>query len=161
MIDFYTHRTVRWEDETVVMIDQRKLPQHVSYLECRDYNQVAEAIKTMAVRGAPAIGVAAAMGLGLAAHTCKAKSREELINYLEMAGEVLRKTRPTAVNLFWAIKRVLDVASSTVGDTEDIRVAVIKETQRMADEDISINRRMGKYGASLIEDGDTVLTHCK
>ena len=143
------------------MIDQRMLPQHISYLECSDHNEVANAIKTMAVRGAPAIGVTAAMGLALAAYNSNARSKAKLISDLETAGRILRETRPTAVNLFWAIQRVLDKVSSVGGDVDDARLTAIDEAQLMADEDIETNRRMGKFGAALLSDGDTVLTHCK
>ena len=143
------------------MIDQRKLPGKLSYIECADHHEVADAIRTMAVRGAPAIGITAAMGLGLAAYGSKAGSREELVEDLEKAAQILRGTRPTAINLFWAIQRIMDVASASGGDADDIRLVILDEAQRMADEDIETNRRMGKLGAGLLADGDTVLTHCK
>jgi methylthioribose-1-phosphate isomerase len=112
------------------------------------------------VRGAPLIGVSAAYGLALTAFHSKAKTRDALMNELEKSAEVLRKTRPTAVNLFWAIDRVMKVAKQTSGSTEAVAEAVVAEANRMADEDVEVNKRMGRHGAQLIEDGDVVLTQC-
>ena len=152
-------RTIRWKRDTVIMVDQRLLPLKFRYLRLRTYREVAKAIKEMAVRGAPAIGVAAAMGLALAAKRCRTRDRERMLKRLREAAEVLRATRPTAVNLFWAIERVLRVAESC-NSAEEIRGRVLEEALRMAEEDIEVNKKIGEYGATLIEDGDTVLTHC-
>jgi len=114
----------------------------------------------MTVRGAPAIGVTAAMGLALAANRSKRTDPEGVISDLEKAGQILRSTRPTARNLFWAIDRVLRRAREAANQQGDVRSAVVKEAQLMADEDIESNRRMGQFGAALIQDGDTILTHC-
>jgi len=154
-------RTVRLENGVVSIIDQRKLPHKLSYLRCRSSNQVAEAIKTMAVRGAPAIGVAAAAGLALAAYRSKAKTMEALLKDLERAEEKLRNTRPTAVNLFWALERVMRKARSATGSAKEAVNMVISEVRKMAEEDVETNRKIGEEGASLIRDGDSVLTHCK
>ena len=153
-------RTIEWKDGTVVIVDQTKLPNEVVWVKMTDYNAMASAIKEMKLRGAPLIGVAAAYGLALTAFHSKAETREELLKELEESAAVLRKTRPTAVNLFWAINRVIKKARETTGSKEAVAEAVVAEAQRMADEDVETNRKMGKYGAQLIEDGDVVLTHC-
>jgi len=153
-------RTVQWTNGRVRMIDQTKLPFKFAYVSFRDYRQVAKAIRIMVVRGAPAIGVAAAMGLALAATSSRATSKEQLIKDLETAAKVLRESRPTAWNLFWAIDRVLEKARSANGGPSEVAMQVVKEAQRMAEEDVKANRRIGDYGADLLEDGDCVLTHC-
>ncbi len=153
-------RTIEWKEGVVVIIDQTKLPNQVVWVNLRNSDDVASAIKEMKLRGAPLIGVAAAYGLALTAFHSKAKKREDLMKALETSAEILRKTRPTAVNLFWAIERVMKRARDTTGTKEDLVEAVVKEAQIMADEDVKVNRRMGKHGAELIEDGDVILTHC-
>lgn len=153
-------RTIEWKDGTVTLIDQTKLPNETVLVEISDYKTMASGIKTMKLRGAPLIGVAAAYGLALAAFHSKTKTRGELLKELDDAAAVLRKTRPTAVNLFWAIDRVMNKAKGTTGDKDALVEAVVSEAVTMADEDVKTNRKMGKYGAQLIEDGDTVLTHC-
>ncbi len=153
-------RTIEWKDGTVVIVDQTKLPNEAVWVKIADYKAMASAIKEMKLRGAPLIGVAAAYGLALTAFHSKAQTRENLLKALEASAEVLRKTRPTAVNLFWAIDRVLKKARETAGTKEALAEAVVAEAQKMADEDVEVNRRMGKHGAELIEDGDVILTHC-
>jgi len=153
-------RTIEWKDGTVVIVDQTKLPNEVVWVKMTDYEAMASAIKEMKLRGAPLIGVAAAYGLALTAFHSKAKTREGLLKELEESAAVLRKTRPTAVNLFWAIDRIMKKARETSGTKEALAEAVVAEAQRMADEDVEVNRKMGKHGAELIEDGDVVLTHC-
>jgi len=155
-------RTIEWDPKgTVKMIDQRKLPLEFVVVEFDDYHDVARSIKEMYIRGAPAIGAAAAFGLALAARQSKAISREGLLNDLETAADVLRATRPTAVNLFWATDRILRAArTSTQSEVEGIVQELISEAQRLADEDVEINRRMGAHGATVIEDGFKILTHC-
>jgi len=153
-------RTIEWKDGVVVIVDQTKLPNEVVWVEMKNSDGVASAIKEMKLRGAPLIGVAAAYGLALSAFHSKAEKREDLMKELEMSAEVLRKTRPTAVNLFWAIDRVMKRAQETLGTKEALADAVVAEAQRMADEDVEVNKRMGRYGSQLIEDGDVVLTHC-
>jgi len=154
-------RTVEWKNGVVRMIDQRELPRRLVVAEFSDYREVAKAIREMVVRGAPAIGAAAAFGLALAARKSPARTREELLADLEEAAEVLRATRPTAVNLSWAIERMLARARSLErGDVEEMARALEREAQAIADEDVETNRRMGAYGAELIEDGDNILTHC-
>jgi len=153
-------RTIEWKDGVVVIVDQTKLPNEVVWVEMKNSDDVASAIKEMKLRGAPLIGVAAAYGLALTAFHSKAEKRDDLMKELKMSAEVLRKTRPTAVNLFWAIDRVMKMAQETLGTKEALAEAVVAEAQRMADEDVMVNRKMGKYGSKLIEDGDVVLTHC-
>jgi methylthioribose-1-phosphate isomerase len=149
-------RTIEWHDGTVLMIDQRVLPLHYEIKSYTTYQGVAEAIHTMVIRGAPAIGAAAGFGMALAGLQSSAKARSDLLRDLEAAAEVLRQSRPTAVNLFWAIDRMLRVAASA----DDIRATLVREAQRIADEDVEINKRMAEHGAALIKDGDTILTHC-
>jgi methylthioribose-1-phosphate isomerase len=154
-------RTIEWQDGTVVMIDQRVLPLHYEIKSYTTYQGVADAIHTMVIRGAPAIGAAAGFGMALAGLQSSAKSRLELLRDLETAADVLRKSRPTAVNLFWAIDRMLRTATAeNLGATDEVREALIREAQKIADEDVEINKRMAEYGAVLIKDGDTILTHC-
>jgi len=152
-------RTVEWKDSKVIMIDQTKLPNELVFVEYDDYNQVAYAIKTLVVRGAPAIGVSGAFGLALAALQSKGTTKEELILDLEKAKKILFETRPTAINLAWGLERIIKVANS--GDSvEQIKELVINESKKMADQDIEINKTMGKIGSTLFEDNDTIMTHC-
>jgi methylthioribose-1-phosphate isomerase len=151
--------TVSWEKDRVLLIDQTKLPDKLVYAKCKDYIEVANAIRKMVVRGAPAIGVTAAFGLALAAQASRAKKLEDLMTDLETAFKVLRSTRPTAVNLFWALERVMGKAKQ--GRTvDDVRRTVLEEALKMSDEDIMVNKLMGTNGAALFRDGEAVLTHC-
>lgn len=151
--------TVEWKGGAVVMIDQTKLPNKLVYVKCTDYHQVADAIKKLVVRGAPAIGVTAALGLALAAKQSKANDLATLMTDLDTAFKVLRSTRPTAVNLFWALERVMGKAkkAKTIQDAKRI---VLGEATKMWEEDIHANKQMGANGAQLFRDGDVVLTHC-
>jgi methylthioribose-1-phosphate isomerase len=153
-------RTIEWRDGTVVTLDQTRLPEETVILEVRSYNELAEAIRTMKIRGAPLLGAAAAFGLALAAHGSKAKNRGDLLNDLERAADTIRGTRPTAVNLFWAIDRILSKARRFSGSAEALAAFVVEEACKVADEDAAANRLIGKYGAELIRDGDVILTHC-
>lgn len=147
--------TIRWSDEGVVMIDQTRLPHEESYVTCADYRQVAEAIRSMVIRGAPAIGVAAALGIALGMQQAAS------IDEFDGICEALARTRPTAVNLFWAIERMRRVfAEARQQPLEEIRETLITEARRILAEDIAINRCIGANGAPLIPDGKTVLTHC-
>ena len=157
----YSKRTISWKDESIVLIDQRKLPNKLEFIECNDYPQIVEAIKNMAVRGAPAIGVAAAMALGLAAQKSKAKTKEELIKELEVVARNLKATRPTGVNLFWMVKRVIEKAKSIEGELEDVKASVKDEALQISEEDVEINHAIGRNGVKILEEGDVVLTHCK
>ena len=153
-------RTIEWKNGVVVTIDQTKLPNNHVLLKMIKCSDVASAIEDMELRGAPLIGVAAAYGLALAAYHSKAKNREDLMKEIEESAEILRKTRPTAVNLFWAINRVMKRARETIGDVKVVAKAIIEEAQRMADEDVEVNHKIGEHGSKLVEDGDVVLTHC-
>ncbi|MCX7840286.1 MAG: S-methyl-5-thioribose-1-phosphate isomerase [Anaerolineae bacterium] len=153
-------RTIEMIDGVVKLIDQRQLPHRLEIVECRDYRTLAEAIRDMTIRGAPAIGAAAAFGLALAARASHATTRDDLLRDLEAAATILRATRPTAVNLMWALDRVLNKARAANLDGDGLRELVIAEAQRIAEEDVETNRAMARYGAALIDDGDGVLTHC-
>ncbi len=155
-------RTISWNDEhqVVEMIDQRILPQDFKILSFDNYQEVATAIQTMVIRGAPAIGAAAAFGMALAAQKSNAKSREEILEDLKTAGIVLNQSRPTAVNLSWAIQRVLKSAEAFEGSPEGLRQHLIRLSKQMADEDVEINKQMASFGAELIEDGDHIIHHC-
>lgn len=154
-------RTIQWDRGKVQMIDQRRLPFELVLVGTDDYREVAEAIRNMTVRGAPAIGAAAAFGMALAARQSPASQAGDLVADLEEAAQVLLATRPTAVNLAWAVERMLHQAKSAqVPEVEKLRNLLAAEAQRIADEDVEINRRMGTYGAELIQDGDHILTHC-
>ena len=147
--------TIQWTDAGVVMIDQTKLPGREMYVTCTDYVQVAEAIRSMVIRGAPAIGVAAAMGIALGMQ--KAETALEF----DRICETLAATRPTAVNLFWAIKRMRVRYLELLGESiESVREQLTAEAQQIRLEDIAINEAIGRYGAALIPDGKVVLTHC-
>ncbi len=143
-------RTVEWKDNKVIMIEQTKLPNELVFVEYDDFNQVANAIKTLIVRGAPAIGVSGAFGLGLAALQSKATTKEELLSDLEDAKKILFATRPTAVNLGWGLEKIMNVAKT--GETaEQIKELVIETAKKMAEEDIEINKAMGKNGSVLFD----------
>ena len=148
-------RMIQWRDGTVITPDQTKLPLQEVTLEIKTVEQMAEAIKTLRVRGAPLLGAAAGFGVALAAYHSKAKDREKLLIELEDAGAIIKRQRPTAVNLFWGVDRVLGKARSAEGSVEAIKQAVILEAQKIADEDADQNRAIGKNGSVLIEDGDT------
>ena len=137
------------------MIDQTILPRRLVYRSFTRWEGVADAIRRMVVRGAPAIGVAAAMGVALAAVHSRAKTRGELLREMEGAAAGLKSTRPTAVNLFWGIERVMNKARRHSGDVDGITEAVVGEVKMMADEDVEVNRRLGKIGAELVEDGES------
>jgi methylthioribose-1-phosphate isomerase len=153
-------RTIRWQNGTVITPDQTKLPLQEVTLEIKTVKQMAEAIKTLRVRGAPLLGAAAGFGVALEAYHSKAKSKERLLAELENAGAIIKRQRPTAVNLFWGVDRVLSKARSATGTVESVKQAVISEAQKIADEDAEQNHAIGKNGSVLIEDGDTILTHC-
>jgi methylthioribose-1-phosphate isomerase len=155
-------RTVFWEDNTLKMIDQRRLPGSLEMITCWTYGDVEQAIKNMTVRGAPAIGAAAAFGLALAAQGSEARTTLQLFSDLETAAMLLKASRPTAVNLAWALDRMLQaIRDKLEGITpEEIRVFALQEAQSIANEDVEINKRMGQHGAALIDDGDTIIHHC-
>jgi methylthioribose-1-phosphate isomerase len=141
------------------MIDQTKLPGTLEFVTYSDFNQIAEAIKTLVVRGAPAIGVSGAFGLALAALQSNAKEKDELINYLENAKKILFETRPTAVNLSWGLDKIMQVAKNAE-NVDEIRKSVVEAAKQMAEDDIKTNMSMGKNGSELFNDNDTIMTHC-
>lgn len=156
-------KTIEWTDEGVRMLDQRLLPTEEKYLMLRSYEEVADAIKTMAVRGAPAIGVSAAMGLALGASQSVGTSVADLEYDFDYMCEVMNATRPTAVNLFWAIERMRTVfkgAKAESTDVGEVKSRLVIEAQAIFDDDIKANRALGKFGGELLADGATVLTHC-
>jgi methylthioribose-1-phosphate isomerase len=155
-------RTVEWDYAAgaVKMIDQRLLPGEFKLVIYEDYPQVAAAIRDMVVRGAPAIGATAAFGLALAAQRSPARDLPSLRADLLQAAQVLEAARPTAVNLVWALKRMLEMANKAASGADELRTALLVEAQRIADEDVEINKRMAAHGAVLIEDGDTIIHHC-
>ncbi|HMD17909.1 MAG TPA: S-methyl-5-thioribose-1-phosphate isomerase [Terriglobales bacterium] len=154
-------QTLEWTKSGVVFIDQTKLPTEEVYVTCTTYQQVADAIRNMVVRGAPAIGVAAAMGIALGVKNSKAESGADLKKDFDQICETIRQTRPTAVNLFWAIRRMTEKFESLrIRPIAQIQQALIDEAQRMHAEDIAANQAMGRHGATLMPSSGGVLTHC-
>jgi methylthioribose-1-phosphate isomerase len=153
-------RTIEWRNGTVITLDQTRLPHETITLEIKTSDQMVEAIKNMRIRGAPLLGAATAFALALTAYHSKANSKTELLAELEDAAKTLKSTRPTAVNLFWAADRILSKARDFSGNVEELKSLVVREAQRIADEDSEANRAIGRNGAELINDGDVILTHC-
>ncbi len=153
--------TVEWKDGAVRLLDQSRLPGTIEFLDCRDYHTVAEAIRTLKVRGAPAIGVTAAMGVALGAQAIDAADHASLAAAVYKICDELAATRPTAVNLFWAIERMRrKLESLQAQPVSAIKQALVKESQAILEEDIDLCKTMGSHGAKLISDGETILTHC-
>mgnify|MGYP003335293479 FL=1 len=152
-------KTVEWKNNKVVMIDQTKLPNELVFVEYSDFHDVANAIKTLIVRGAPAIGVSGAFGLALAALQSKATTKDQLLSELESARKTLYETRPTAVNLAWGLDKIMQVAKQA-NEVSQIKDLIVKTAQEMAEDDIKINMRMGKNGSVLFDNNDTIMTHC-
>jgi methylthioribose-1-phosphate isomerase len=156
-------RTVTWDytHQQVKMIDQRLLPGEFREVSFTSYDQVADAIQTMVVRGAPAIGASAAFGMALAAQTSSASDIQEMRTDLAAAGEALRAARPTAVNLAWAIEGMLEVVSDPkIDDVRALQAAMLDQAQRIADEDVEINKRMATHGANMMKENEVVIHHC-
>ncbi|MFA6665283.1 MAG: S-methyl-5-thioribose-1-phosphate isomerase [Armatimonadota bacterium] len=154
-------RPIYWEDGKVCIIDQTRLPEEKVILTFSDYKDVAQAIRDMRVRGAPAIGVAAALGIALAAQSLPALDKAEFIRRLDEIGEEFSSTRPTAVNLYWAVDRMLNVPRDRLDqDVEGLKKCLMDEALMVLNEDVQVNRTLGAHGAELVDDGDTVLTHC-
>ena len=154
-------KTIEWKGDRVRLLDQRRLPQQVRYLDCGDASSVAKAIRSMAIRGAPAIGVAAAMGIALAARKIQSHQPGVFYKSIEKVCQQMRQTRPTAVNLFWSVdrmKKVLDHVRSL--GVEEIKKRLEEEARKIYEEDIKVNRKIGENGKILIHNGDGVLTHC-
>ena len=153
--------TLEWTDAGVRFIDQTKLPTEETYVVCTTHEQVADVIRNMVVRGAPAIGVAAAMGIALGVKNSRANSEAELRREFDEIARIIGETRPTAVNLFWAIQRMRAKLNSLRGKSvAEIKSAVVEEAKRMHAEDIAANRAMGRHGATLMPSSGGVLTHC-
>ncbi|HCX89630.1 MAG TPA: S-methyl-5-thioribose-1-phosphate isomerase [Deltaproteobacteria bacterium] len=156
-----TFKTIEWKGDAVLLIDQTRLPNEEVYIECRDHISIAKAIKDLKVRGAPAIGVTAAMGVALGAKGIETDDRKEFIAELKGICDVLSKTRPTAVNLFWAIDRMMTVARSYKGvDMDGLKELLEEEALAIYEDDICINHQIGVHGKVFIKDNDTILTHC-
>jgi methylthioribose-1-phosphate isomerase len=155
-------RTIEWDykENKVGMIDQRLLPDEFKIVSYADYHQVAYAIRDMVIRGAPAIGAAAAFGLALAAQQSPASDLAILKDDMQKAVLVLIEARPTAVNLNWALTRVMNQVEESEANVDEIRQLVLDEAQALADEDVQINQQMARHGAELIDDGDTIIHHC-
>jgi len=153
--------SIEWtNDDEVKMIDQTLLPFELKFLIFKDYRDVANSIKVMNIRGAPAIGVAAAMSMALATLEYQDLPKKEFLKKMEKAAQVIKGTRPTASNLFWAVNRIMKIIVPAPDNPKEISDLVIEEAKIMAQEDINVNKSMGKYGAEVIDDGDVVLTHC-
>src|SRR4030095_2495498 len=158
-------RTVFWENNQLKMIDQRILPGRFEVVSYSDHKSVANAITDMVVRGAPAIGAAAAFGLALAGYESAALSPQQFLIDLLAASETLKASRPTAVNLAWAVDQVMKKIVDQLNQESDpkidaVREIILNEAQRIANEDVEINKRMAEHGAALINDGDTIIHHC-
>jgi len=151
--------TIAWEDDGVKLIDQTKLPESLEYIICKNHLDVADAIKKLAIRGAPAIGVAAAMGLALCANNSTCNNKAKMMDELGLAYDILLKTRPTAINLKWGLDRVIEEARK-YERVEDIKKNIILLAIKMSHDDVTTNRMLGKFGSDLINDGEVVMTHC-
>ncbi|MFX1307305.1 MAG: S-methyl-5-thioribose-1-phosphate isomerase [Promethearchaeota archaeon] len=152
--------SIEFFNNKVKMIDQTKLPYNLEFLEFDDFRDVATAIKVMNIRGAPAIGVAAAMGMALATIEYKGLQKEDFLEKMEDAAKLIRNTRPTASNLFWAVDRIWKIIKDYPDQPTNLSELVIEEAKLMAQEDINVNKSIGRNGAALLNDGDVVLTHC-
>ncbi len=153
--------TVEWKDNQVRILDQSLLPGDVCFLDCTDYVCVAEAIRELKVRGAPAIGVTAALGIALGARQYTQPSLDGFQQHMDTVCEVLAATRPTAVNLFWAVDRMKRMmAANPISNVEECQQRLLKEALAILEEDVRVNQVLGKYGAAIIQDGDAILTHC-
>ena len=154
-------KTIEWSKGKVVMLDQSRLPIDVTYIECDNYLTVAEGIRKLWIRGAPAIGIAASMGIALAAQDIEADNTEDFSKKLEPALDTLLKTRPTAVNIKWAVNRFRAfIEKHKDRGIQNLKELLIQEAKKVLEEDIQINRAIGVWGAQFIHDGDTILTHC-
>jgi methylthioribose-1-phosphate isomerase len=153
--------TVEWKDGAVRLLDQSRLPERVEFLDCQDYQAVGRAIRELRVRGAPAIGVTAAMGVALGAQAVTATEYDGFSKAVLEICDHLAATRPTAVNLFWALARMKQTLADLQGrPVSDIKQRLVVESQRVLEEDVAMNRAIGRHGAALLKDGQTVLTHC-
>ena len=154
-------RTIDWKEDSnsIVLVDQTLLPKEYRIIECKTLSSLCEAIKSLRIRGAPALGAAGGFGIALAAFLSEARDIETITKDLEVAGKILKSTRPTAVNLSWGVNRVLGAISDAF-DVQGVRDIALQEAKDIAEEDVATNKLIGKSGAKLLSDGDTVLTHC-
>lgn len=153
--------TVEWRDGHVRILDQSVLPGEVRFLECTDYSEVAEAIRELKVRGAPAIGVTAALGIALGAQQYRQQDVEGFHSHMDAVCTVLSATRPTAVNLFWAVDRMKHVLTGSANHhVQEYQDTLLKEALAILEQDVRVNQTLGKYGAAIIQNGDNILTHC-
>ncbi len=153
-------QTVAWENGCVRMLDQNALPRELRWIEFDDWRDVVNAIRIMTVRGAPAIGATAALGLALGAAQIQTPNRDEFLSQFDDMAQAFAASRPTAVNLFWAIERMKTIVRNTPGDVSAIRAALLCDAKLILDEDIAANRAMGAFGAALLPDAARVITHC-
>lgn len=154
-------KTMEWQDGCLVLIDQTLLPHNLTYVRCSTAEQVADAIKTMKVRGAPAIGASAAYGMALAAVHSPLRDKEEFLQYLRTTANLLAATRPTAVNLFWAIQRMVNVIENAAGlEVPQLKEVILEEAHHIFSEDVAMNKKIGACGNELIPTGARILTHC-
>ena len=154
-------KSIEWSDGKVIMLDQSKLPFEITYIECKDHRKVAEGIRKLWIRGAPAIGIAAAMGIALGSQQIRANSHEGFMKSIEGLFSEMLATRPTAVNIRWAVERIRRVLMQhSYEPVSRLKSLLIDEAREILREDIEVNRAIGKWGARFIKNGDTVLTHC-
>ena len=152
-------KTVEWKNNSVIMIDQTKLPRELVFVTYTKYEEIANAIKTLVVRGAPAIGVSGAFGMALASLQSSAVTKSDFLKDLEVAYSKLLQTRPTAINLKWGLDQIMKIATQE-NEVNVIKTSIIEFSKKMADDDVSINKQMGKNGSSLFENNDKIMTHC-
>ena len=154
-------KTVDWKNNQIVIIDQTKIPENLEFVRLKNYRQVYSAIKKMLVRGAPAIGVTAALGVVLGAERSRAKKCADFFQFLKKIGAYLKSARPTAVNLFWGIDRMIDLAArKKYWPVAQIKKALVKEAKKIIAEDIQTNLAIGRHGKRIIPSGARILTHC-
>ncbi len=154
-------KAIEWKDGKVIMLDQSRLPVEVKFIDCTNYQIVAEGIKKLWIRGAPALGIAAAMGIALGAQDITAKNYREFMKGLETVFSALLSTRPTAVNIKWAVERIKKLLKENKEESvSKLKMLLIEEAQKIHAEDIEVNKAIGRWGAQFIKDGDTILTHC-
>lgn len=154
-------KTIEWKEGKVIMLDQRRLPFETVFIECTDYRMVADGIKRLCIRGAPAIGIAAAMGIALGAQSVKAGSFDEFIAGLGKIFQAMLSTRPTAVNIRWVVNRIITILNENKErPVNELKEMLVEEAKEILREDVEVNKAIGRFGAGLIKDGDNILTHC-
>ncbi len=161
-VNFYEERTVKWDDssQSVILIDQSRLPSSLELIKCSSVPELVEAIRMLKIRGAPAIGVAAAMGVALATVRSDARTKSELFEAIAEDAASLKSARPTAINLSWGVNQALQFIESEQSDITQLRAQLIDYVKHLADEDVATNKRLSDLGAKLFRTGESVLTHC-